>query len=257
MSADVNAAIDAYLDAQREVLTREPHGLYDGNGVHKTRVAARRFRSVLRVFADRFDPDTAQHLDSELFWYSSLLGRLRDQQVLRVHFDDAIAQLPDEFGPTAGIAQRIDASLKIRERQALRAVRRALVSRRRESLLAAVVAAPPDFEGDRTLDDYLRSAERTARNRVRRAGELDLGDPARDAAMHRARKAAKRARYTAELCKPDFGARAKKAARKWRDTQDRLGEHQDGVVAAEFLRTLVSDDADFMLGVLWVREVLR
>ena len=33
MSADVNAeAIDAYLDAQREVLTREPHGLYDGDG---------------------------------------------------------------------------------------------------------------------------------------------------------------------------------------------------------------------------------
>jgi len=257
MSLDVTAAIDEYLDAQREVLTRDPHDLYDGNGVHSTRVAARRYRSVLRVFADRFDADTAQHLDDELFWYSSLLGRLRDLHVLRAHFADAIAQLPEELGPSTGLGERIDAQLKIRERQALRAVRRALVSRRRESLLAAVVAAQPILDSDHTLDDYLGSAQRTARKRLRRAGKLDAGDPDRDAAMHRARKAAKRARYTAELCVPAFGGRAKKAVRTWRKAQDQLGEHQDGVVAAEFLRTLAGDDTDFMLGVLWVREVLR
>ena len=250
MSSEVADAIDAYLDAQRDVLTRDPHGLYDGNGVHKTRVAARRYRSVLRVFADRFDPDIAQHLDDELFWYASLLGNLRDLQVLRDHFADAVSQLPEELGAAAGVGERIDAALKIRERQALRAVRRALVTRRREALLAAVVA-PSLLDGDRTLDDYLKAAERTARNRLRQARKLDESDPDRDPALHRARKAAKRARYTAEVCVPVLGSRAKKAVRKWRSIQDDLGEHQDGVVAAEFLRTLAGDDTDFMLGVLW------
>jgi CHAD domain-containing protein len=260
MSADatpaVTEAIDDYLDAQREVLTRDPHALYDGNGVHKTRVAARRYRSVLRVFADRFDPGTAEHLDSELFWYSSLLGNLRDLQVLRAHFADAIDDLPEELGAPAGLGARIDAGLKVRERQALRAVRRALVSRRREVLLAAVVAAPL-LDGERPLDDYLTAAEQKARKRLRQADKLDAHDPNRDPAMHRARKAAKRARYTAELCVPAFGGRAKKSVRKWRKIQDELGEHQDGVVAAEFLRTLAGDDTDFMLGVMWVREILR
>lgn len=257
MSDEVTEAIDQYLDAQREVLTRDPHDLYEGNGVHSTRVAARRYRSVLRVFADRFESETAKRLDEELFWYASLLGRLRDMQVLRGHFAEAIAQLPDELGGQAKVGERIDAALQIRERQALRAVRRALVSQRREALLAAVVAAPPILDGDRALGDYLSAAERAARKRSRRAAKLDLSDPERDPAMHRARKAAKRARYTAELCVPVFGAPAKKAVRTWRAAQDDLGEHQDGVVAAEFLRSLVADDTDFMLGILWVRELLR
>ncbi len=253
----MTAAIDDYLDAQREVLTRDPHLLYEGNEVHKTRVAARRLRSVLRVFADRFDPETAAHLDGELVWYSGLLGRLRDLQVLRKHFAEAISQLPDELGATHALVERIDAALKARERQALRAMRRALVSRRREALLAATVAVPVEPAGDRTIEDYLRSAERSARKRLRRAEKLAVGDPERDAALHRARKAAKRARYTAELCEPELGAKAAKAVRRWRAVQDRLGEHQDGVVAAELVRSLATDDTDFMLGVLWVREILR
>lgn len=60
-----------------------------------------------------------------------------------------------------------------------------------------------------------------------------------DAALHRARKAAKRARYAAELARPVLGKKkAKKKAAQYKKIQTVLGEHQDSVVAAETLRTL-------------------
>jgi hypothetical protein len=60
-----------------------------------------------------------------------------------------------------------------------------------------------------------------------------------DAALHRARKAAKRARYAAELARPVLGKKktTKKAA-EYKKIQTVLSEHQDSVVAAETLRTL-------------------
>ncbi|MGH8862570.1 MAG: CHAD domain-containing protein, partial [Jatrophihabitantaceae bacterium] len=89
---------------------------------------------------------------------------------------------------------------------------------------------------------------------ARRRGETD---PDRDAALHRARKAAKRARYVAELSIPALGKPARKAAKRWRRAQNVLGSHQDGVIAAAFLRALIADDVDFTLGVLWAGERLR
>src|SRR4051812_46009345 len=57
--------------------------------VHQRRVAPRRFRSVLRVFADLFEPVWARHLDGELKWYAAKLGAVRDLQVMRTHLRDA------------------------------------------------------------------------------------------------------------------------------------------------------------------------
>ena len=55
--------------------------------------------------------------------------------------------------------------------------------------------------------------------------------------LHRARKAAKRLRYAAELVEP-ADDRMKRVARDAKELQTLLGEHQDGVVAANFLATI-------------------
>jgi CHAD domain-containing protein len=55
--------------------------------------------------------------------------------------------------------------------------------------------------------------------------------------MHRARKAAKRARYAAELAVPAW-SRASQHAERAQDLQTLLGEHQDSVVAGAFLRRM-------------------
>ena len=51
------------------------------------------------------------------------------------------------------------------------------------------------------------------------------------------RRRAKQARYAAEAVEPAFGKPARDFARALTDVQDVLGEHQDGVVAAAWLRT--------------------
>lgn len=261
--------VDDYLDAQRDVLTRDPHILYstaDGaedsaEAVHKTRVAARRFRSMLRVCADLFDADEATRLDAELAWYARVLGEVRDLQVLRAHLDSALDSVGAQLGAQlaherAELGARIDTMLAARERHAQRGLRRALVSARLHELQGALVAVTP-APTERAVGDYLARAEHAAGKRLRRATRLDPHDPDRDTQLHRARKAAKRARYAAEMSIPVLGSTAQRAVKQWEATQDELGAHQDAVVAAQVLRSLVVNDADFALGVLWAAERAR
>ena len=107
-----------------------------------------------------------------------------------------------------------------------------------------------------TLDDFVAStplvpeAEAPARKvlprllqrdgkRLRRAVK-DIGraeDPAQhDAALHEARKKAKRLRYAAESARPALGKRAKQLAAAAKNVQQALGQHQDSVVARQRLR---------------------
>jgi len=79
--------------------------------------------------------------------------------------------------------------------------------------------------------------------------------------LHRARKAAKRARYAAELCKPlDKPKRAKRNIKHYKNIQSLLGDHQDTVVACAALQrmavaagTTVGENG-FTYGMLYARE---
>jgi CHAD domain-containing protein len=95
----------------------------------------------------------------------------------------------------------------------------------------------------------------------RRISHAPLG-AGRDEGLHRARKAAKRARYLAELARPELGKQANKVRKEMKDTQNRLGAHQDSVVAAEFLRRMgaaagAAGENGFTYGLLYARELSR
>jgi CHAD domain-containing protein len=62
--------------------------------------------------------------------------------------------------------------------------------------------------------------------------------PARDEALHRARKSARRARYAAEAIAPAAGAKATRFARRMKKIQSVLGAHQDSVIARAVARDL-------------------
>ena len=86
-----------------------------------------------------------------------------------------------------------------------------------------------------------------------RTGDGDL--------LHRARKAAKRARYAAELIGPvDKPQTAKKTVKHYKRIQRILGEHQDSVVASDTLRRLAvtagttAGENGFTYGLLYARE---
>jgi CHAD domain-containing protein len=87
----------------------------------------------------------------------------------------------------------------------------------------------------------LRSLPRRANRRMRRARNAPAGRP-RDVALHETRKAAKRARYAAEVAGPALGKkrgrRAGRFAKRMKNVQGVLGDHQDAVLARAAARDI-------------------
>lgn len=227
--------------------------------VHKTRVAVRRFRSALRVFADAWvEPDEAGRLDLELSWYQNVLGDVRDREVLRARFADLVDHLPDELvvGPVSAM---IEQTLGGEQAVAREALTTAIDSKRYLTLLRSVEewGTDPPLRTDVDLKAVLRMAEdaqRRARKRWSKALSADSPE-----LLHRARKAAKRARYATELIAPAVGKSADKRVKAYKRAQDTLGEHQDSVIAAAVLRRLgaaaiAPDQNGFTFGLLHEKE---
>lgn len=181
----------------------------DGDVVHDLRVAVRRLRSMLRVFPS-VAPDAPPSLDEQLRAWGACLGRLRDVEV--------VEGLIGEVSPA--LARRTQPRLADERRTAVAAVEEAAREPRHAALLSAVTAldpAPPARPARAAS-----KAEAKAERRLREAGtDPDL--------LHRARKAAKRARYACEA----VGASAR--AKRWKRVQDRLGDHHDRFVVAAWL----------------------
>jgi CHAD domain-containing protein len=256
-----------YLRPQYDRLVAGDVALRRGVGnVHKTRVAIRRVRSTLRTFRPLLGAGAAQHLDDELRWYAGLLGEVRDRQVLRKYLDDVVDALPVEMrlGP---VRARIDQQLTGEAACAQADVGAALRSERYFALLNDLERFVRDVPlRGRTSSEKLRKrARRAARKTVHRLDRaLRAGDgEAAHLALHSTRKAAKRARYAAELVRPVAAKPARKQATRFERLQDILGEHHDSVVTAHFVRELgikagsTAGENGFSYGLLLCREQQR
>lgn len=239
----VVSLVEDYLDAQYTVLVRGERSVREGrlDQVHPTRVASRRYRTVLRDLKDLFDPTTALVLEESLRWYAAQLGRVRDLQVGRRQIEDALAQLaPEEvIGP---VAEVVDGFLSARERDAAQAVVTALDSHRYQVMIGQLHQwharlplreDPPRVE----VTHYLKRARRRYERRLEAAddsaGTVEL--------LHDARKAAKRARYVAELAEPEVGGKARATVRRMTSVQDQLGDQQDHSVSRALLLELMAE----------------
>jgi CHAD domain-containing protein len=244
-----------YLDRQRAEIVRHDVDLRrGGDEIRSMRIATRRYRSVLRLLRDILDRERAERLDAELRWIAGLLGEVRDRQVLRERLAQLLEGLPDELF-RGRVTAHVRAVLDQEKAQAEAALADAMRSRRYLHLLAELTAwheqLPIDSDAPATeVARYLDDAERTVAKRSRKVPKSGDG---RDEALHKVRKAAKRARYLAELSKPALGRPAKTARRRNKEIQKRLGERQDVVVTLAFLlRTGIGMDVDaFALGVLY------
>ena len=83
-----------------------------------------------------------------------------------------------------------------------------------------------------------------------------------DAAIHEARKAAKRVRYAAEAAVPALGGKARRQAAQAKELQQLLGDHHDGVVARTVLLDLAGQaraagEDTFTYGVLHQRQACQ
>jgi CHAD domain-containing protein len=251
-----------YMHAQIEQIFAGDVGLRRGQDpIHDTRVAVRRLRSTLRVFGTLLDQSAIEGVEEELRWFATLIGEVRDCQVQRRRLLAAINELPAELvlGP---VAARIDTELQSVERPARDRVSDAMDSPRYLDILKTLrrwstqppIAAPVSTKA---LHKLARRAACKADRRL--AVGIAAGD---DALLHRARKAAKRARYAAELVEPlNKGKRVRNAIKHYEQIQTVLGELQDTVVARNTLLRLATKAATtpgengFTYGLLYANEL--
>ena len=247
----VTEQIDAIFDGDMQLRRGQ-------NPIHDTRVAIRRLRSTIRVFGKLLDREAATRLDDELKWFAGLLGEVRDCQVQRRRFRKVLDEWPPELvlGP---VANRINTDLHSVQLRARNEVAEAMDSPRYLDILTTLQswrsALPVNTTASqKKLRKRAARAERKADRRLSAA--IKAGD---DDLLHRARKAAKRARYAAELRGPLDGS-AKKTEKHFKKIQRVLGDHQDGVVASDALRQFAvtagtaEGENGFTFGLLFARE---
>jgi CHAD domain-containing protein len=266
-ATSIGELVGHYLRAQYDAIVAGDLGLRSGEDVvHPTRVGTRRIRSVLRIFGDLVDEYRASHLDGELKWYASMLGRVRDTEVLRARLDGAVHNLPDTavLGP---VSARIDQRLGGERERGRRKLLDAISGTRYLALLEEVrgfCTDPPftDVAAGPAKDEAQRHLEQ-AQDRLRKRLADAMKRDAPDDVLHSARKAGKRTRYVAELTQPVLGAPASKLVTRATRLQDLLGEHQDSIVAADVLRRLGAAAAKargengFTFGILYAEEQRR
>ena len=267
----VGDLVHAYLAEQVTViLDAEPALRERGPVIHDTRVACRRLRSTVRTYPEVVDADRAAALNEELVWYAGLLGAVRDLEVLEERLLADLAELAPELvlGP---VAAELEQELSIRQSAAWSAVIEALDTDRYRQLVADLRRwrSDPPFTKKAAaraakVKSYVKRADKKLARRLDRAIEAHLaGIPEADVLLHSARKAGKRARYAAELATPVLGAKAEAIIAGRKDLQDILGEHQDSIVAASFLRSegarvgIRSGHNGFTYGLLYGRELGR
>jgi CHAD domain-containing protein len=226
--------------------------------VHQARVATRRLRSDLRTFRPLLDEEWSEPIRAELKWLGAILGEVRDTEVLQGRLEARLAELPKTDIDDGG---RLLDNLKRRREEDRAELLRDMRSERYLALLDRLVAASrtPKFADavhDLAIedldDDELSGFVRKPWRKLRRAVDA-LGPDSPDHELHLARIAAKRCRYAAEAVAPALGKEVRTFAKAIADLQDVLGEHQDAVVAGEWLREN-SDGAGFVAGELAATE---
>lgn len=251
--------IDELRAADADARAGEP------DAIHAVRIAARRLRSTLTSYRKLLPPTEARRLAEELRWLGSALSPARDAEVMRDRLLGALAATPDDLvvGP---VGARIRSALDDDARRGQEAATEALGSARFSHLIrdldALAEVSPahrvPAQSAARAVRRALRADVRLARRAVR-AARADVSAAAQDAALHEARKKAKRLHYSAESAAEVLGHAAEALAEAAHGVQDLLGEHQDSVVARQYLIRFAEEqraagEDTFTVGLLHARE---
>jgi CHAD domain-containing protein len=246
VSSPAGQVVLAYLRAQAGTLmSLDPLARMDEpDSVHQMRVASRRLRATLRSFGHILRRDATSGLAADLKWLGGVLGAARDGEVLDAHLRSRLRLAPVELriGPVEARIHGHFASVGGAARTELLA---ALDSDRYFALLDdldRLLAEPPltakaARPGADALPAAARRAARQADRRMHRAWDAPTGQR-RNEALHQARKSARRARYAAEAMTPAVGRKAARFAKRMKQVQSVLGEHQDSVIAAAQARDL-------------------
>ncbi len=257
------SAVTGYVAAQVAAITAQDPlvRLRRDDSIHALRVATRRLRSTLHTFGELFEPAAVDGLEEELRSLAAVLGEVRDREVLQARFAGALAAQPADVLAGAS-ADAVAARLVPGRAGADRAVIAALDSPRHLALLDRLSAltdarALTGLGAAADRSTLFGSAHTTWRQLAKRMRRLEIEDgvlpaTASDVDLHRARKAAKRARYAGEALVDLGGEPAEQFVDAVKGLQQVLGDHQDSVAAREVL--LGARRVGFAAGLLYRGE---
>jgi len=202
-------------------------------GIHQFRVAIRRLRAAVELFAPILHGSRVRFYRTELPLVGQCAGAVRDADVLR----ELIRMNATALDPTLTRAL-IPAYQALADTRvaALRDLNRLLSSKRYTRLIARLAPAltrkfPPDVTLLRRAPQLMRSLSRSC---LRSGARLATESP--PMMFHRVRVRLKRLRYALEMLDQLAGKRTSKALKRLRRMQEELGEHQDLVNTTVWLR---------------------
>ena len=243
-----------YIRGQIKALNRRLRGTRfarDIEHVHQARVASRRLRTALGMFADCFPPAKVGKWRKQIRQLTRRLGAARDTDVQIVFLKKFISETP--------------ATLK----KLRPGLRRALLrlKQRRQSIQPKVVKVLDRLREYEVLADIRAEAGRTERRLVRLNTDIHspfvfeqakqhiesrlegllscqrcLDDPDAKKGHHQMRIAAKRLRYTLEICNLPFDKRLDGHINAMKNLQSLLGKLQDCYVWLDDLETFIQKE---------------
>jgi CHAD domain-containing protein len=219
----------------------------DPEELHDARVATRRMRAAIKVFEGVL-PERAKWLREELRWVANAMGEVRDLDVQVGRIETWKEEADEE---RSGFLDKVIDLTNKRRAEAREAMLGVLDSgryERFESSFAEMLRRGPGAERELAQDDgrdpsrepVTSAAPALISGRYRKwrkaAGRLD--ENSSPEAFHDLRKKGKRLRYALEFVSEVYGEPVQKLVKPLKALQDDLGDHQDAIVAAEYLREL-------------------
>lgn len=243
-----------YLRLQLDALIDAIEGARQGGNVehvHQSRVATRRIRAALSMFADCFSAKKVKRWRKRIRQLTQGLGQARDKDVQIEFVESFLAGLDDsQEACRPGVAR-----LALRLRQ------------QRENGQPAVVQTLDKFESTQVLvemhcelERILFTLRRTStplqspfvfeRTRERILADYDalqsyrasLADPEDKTAHHQMRIAAKKLRYVLEICNPAYEERLSASVKTAKKLQSLLGEIHDCDVWLDFIPQFAQEE---------------
>jgi CHAD domain-containing protein len=208
--------------------------------VHQMRVAQRRLRTALRIFAGWADADWTTRVAPELQWLGERLGEARDLDVFTDSTLPALAAADVDASTWSAVLAEADArrfEARVRLQAAMRSRRYAQLSLAWLAWLAELPLRPaPEAAAELTLREFVSKRVRKHFKRLTDTTKLSELDAE---ARHRHRIEAKRLRYMLEFFESIASGRTRRdVARTLQRIQSVLGDGNDAVVALGFLEKL-------------------
>ncbi len=213
----------------------------DPEALHDMRVATRRLRAAVRIFAGGLPARLQKTMRQELQWLGRLLGPVRDLDVQRATLDSFIAAAPVGFRAALGcLREYMDGERARRRADMLAGLDTARYFRlllRLERFAEARTQSRDAAAQELIVIAGQRAIERAFRRLIKRGEQIHATPHPED--LHALRIRAKRLRYLLEFLQELTGKPGRRLVKRLTEIQDLLGSYHDALVLADVVRVYV------------------